>query len=356
MRKILLTGGAGFIGSHTCIELLNSGFEIIILDSFFNSSEIVEERLKALFFYETNSSNINLSVYKGDIRDNKFVENIFLNAINVGKPIDAVIHCAGLKSVRESFIHESKYFDVNVNGSYTLLQNMRRFNCKKIVFSSSASLYDSSLNCVCSEDNQIKPNSPYAKTKESVEKILYDFYNDGDKQKWEIINLRYFNPAGSHPSGMIGEDPNGIPNNLFPFITQVASGRREFLEIFGNDWPTKDGTGVRDYIHIMDLARAHRLALNHLFESYNIYLNINIGSGTEVSVLELIDIFEKENNCSIPYKIKPKRRGDVPKLIADNSQAKKILNWQPAFTINDICKHGWNWLIKNPNGYENISY
>ena len=355
MRKILLTGGTGFIGSHTCIELLKSGFEIVILDSFFNSSKVVEERLRSLFFYETNLLNINLSVFKGDIRDKDFVHNIFLNAINIGKPIDAVIHFAGLKSVRESFMLENQYFDVNVNGSYSLLENMKKFNCKKIVFSSSASVYDSSLNCFFSEDNQIKPMSPYAKTKESVERILFDFYREEDGPKWEIINLRYFNPAGSHPSGLIGEEPKGIPNNLFPYITQVASGRRKFLEIFGNDWPTKDGTGVRDYIHIMDLANAHHRALNYLFEDHNTYLNINIGSGTETSVMELIEIFEKENNCSIPYKIKPRRKGDVAKLVADNSRAKRILNWQPYFSINDICRHGWNWLIKNPKGYENIN-
>ncbi len=352
MSTILLTGGAGFIGSHTCIVLLEEGFNIIILDSLRNSFPIVIDKIKSIISKKIDSLDNKLFFVKGDIRDKKVISDIFSSAIKKGKPIKAVIHFAGLKSVKESFLREEEYFDVNVRGTLNILKIMKEFECYKIVFSSSASIYNLTLNGIFSEDSEIKPLSPYAKTKYKIERTLYDVWNSGNNF-WEIINLRYFNPAGAHSSGLIGEEPNGIPNNLFPYMTQVATGRQDFIRIFGDDWDTFDGTCVRDYIHIMDLAKAHYLALNYVLENKNRFINLNIGSGIGTSVLELLKKFEKVNNCTIPYKMMPRRKGDFPILLADNSKAKKLLNWHPKLSIEDICIDGWKWLTLNPYGYRN---
>jgi len=351
LKTILLTGGAGFIGSHTAITLIELGYRVIIFDSFENSYPRVLEKIK--YFFERKSIDIQkrLIFFKGDIRNKNLLSLIFINAIKDNYRIDAVIHLAGLKSVSESFILRKKYFDFNVNGARNLFCVMKEFDCTKIVFSSSASVYDASLESVFSEESPIKPSSPYGENKISIEKMLYENYLNEDGYKWGIINLRYFNPVGAHPSGLIGEDPLGKPNNLFPYITQVAINRKKILNIFGNDWPTKDGTAIRDYIHIMDIAKAHSQALKHIFENEKIYLSLNIGSGIGTTVLDLVKLLEKVNKCYIPYRIKPRRMGDVPKLIAECSKAKNILGWHPQYTLNDICKDAWNWILQNPQGY-----
>ena len=349
MKTILLTGGAGFIGSHTCINLLEKNYRVVILDSFENSSPFVIKKIKALMANKGISIKGRLSCFEGDIRDEKKIINIFDISEKNQKRIDAVIHFAGLKSITNSFKLPKKYADVNVNGSLKLFEVMKKFNCNKIVYSSSASIYDARCENYFSENSYIKPSSPYGKTKHSVEKILFDMHK---LTSLDVINLRYFNPAGAHPSGLIGENPSGIPSNLFPFLTQVAIGKRKFLKVFGDDWPTKDGSCIRDYVHILDLANAHYLAISHLFKKRDTYLSLNIGSGRGTSIFQLIKEFEDTNNCKIPFKIFPRRKGDFPILVANNMNSKRILEWSPLMSIAQICRDGWRWQSKNPSGYE----
>jgi len=350
MGRILVTGGAGFIGSHTCLNMLEAGYEIISLDSYVNSSKNVFNAIKKI----CHLRGINHDLIKNiecDIRDKKIIEEIFKKSKDEKKEIQGVIHFAGLKSVKESEFFPQEYWDVNFGGTLNLLKVMNKFSCRKIVFSSSATIYGDPEKLPIYEDCEIKPINPYGKTKATVEQLLLDIYNS-DPGRWNVINLRYFNPVGAHSSGLLGEDPKGIPNNLFPYICKVALGKMENLKIFGDDWPTTDGTGVRDYIHIEDLAEGHKKALELIFKEIGTYRCINLGSGKGTSVLEMVETFQKVNNCKIERIIKPRREGDVASTYAEISLAKKVLGWSPKKSLFDICKDGWKWSEMNPNGYK----
>ena len=349
--RLLLTGGAGFIGSHTCLSLLEQGYEVIVVDSFINSSKKSLKKVLEILAMEGKDYANRLDIEEVDLRDLKRLNDVFENAHKFGKKIDAVIHFAGLKSVSDSISKPLNYWDVNVGGTINLLQIMKKFNCKSIVFSSSATIYDPEGSDIIDENNKIAPINPYGNTKYNIEKILTDLFNSSD-DNWRIFNLRYFNPIGAHNSGLIGEDPKGIPNNIYPLITKVAAGLIKQIEIFGNDWDTKDGTGVRDYIHVMDLAEAHFSTLEFLLGNKAQLLNLNIGTGLGTSVLDLIKSFEKANNIKIPYKIVQPRKGDASYVVADNNFAKRILGWNPKRTIEDACLDGWKWRCLNPNGFK----
>ena len=351
MQRILVTGGAGFIGSHTCLSLLQKGYDVVVLDSFFNSSPASISSVINILKNQNETNISNIEIIRGDIRDEEFLKNIFSLSQDSGSPISAVLHFAGLKSVGESVSNPLLYWDVNVNGSLKLLSVMDKYECRTIVFSSSATIYGISNKKQLSEDTNISPINPYGTTKATVEKLLFDTYNSSF-DKWRIANLRYFNPIGAHFSGMIGESPLGIPNNIFPYITQVAAGNLKELTVFGNDWPTRDGTGVRDYIHVMDLAEGHIAALEYLFGKNPQTVNFNIGTGEGFSVLELINAFETVNNLKIPYRISDRRSGDVASVIADNSFALSCLDWSPKRSLEQMCLDGWKWQSLNPNGYE----
>ncbi|AAQ00358.1 MULTISPECIES: UDP-glucose 4-epimerase GalE [Prochlorococcus] len=344
MNRILVTGGAGFIGSHTCITLLESGYDLLIIDSFINSSEVSLKRVKEM------SDNKNINYLKGDIRNLEFLDSIFSNAIQEGKPIDAVIHFAGLKSVSESTKIPLTYWDVNVVGSIALFSIMRKYKCYTIVFSSSATIYGNTDKVPIKEDSLISPINPYGESKATVEKILSDLSLSAPFD-WRIACLRYFNPVGAHPSGRIGEDPLGIPNNLFPYITNVAGGQIKQVEVFGNDWPTQDGTGVRDYVHVLDLAEAHKSALECLFAEPAQLLILNLGNGFGLSVLEIINTFSRVNNCEVPYVFAARRPGDIAISYADIALSKARLNWYPKRSIEDMCRDTWRWKLNNPIGY-----
>ncbi len=350
MTTILVTGGCGFVGSHTCLLLLENGYELVVLDSCVNSSPISIQRVIDLVKKNDPKVNQKINFIKGDVRDKKLLEEIFLEAKQNSNRIEGVIHFAGLKSVEDSITFPLRYWDVNIQGVLNLLIAMEKYDCSTIVFSSSATIYACQELRLIKEDDKIDPVNPYGQTKATVEKILADLFHSYP-DKWRIANLRYFNPIGAHPSGLIGEDPFGKPSNLFPFLTQVASKQRYELLIFGNDWPTKDGTGVRDYIHIMDLAEGHLLALNYLLYEVPQMININLGTGKGTSVLELLETFEKVTNIRIPYSFSQRRPGDIALSIANNTLAKNILGWQPKKTLSDMCLDGWNWRKLNPNGY-----
>ncbi len=350
MPKILITGGAGFIGSHTSLVLIEKGFDLIILDSFINSSSQSISKVENLSNSWKKINKPCIKVIKGDIRNIALLEKIFDTSIKEKNPIEGVIHFSGLKAVSESVRKPLEYWDANVNGSITLFKVMKKYNCSTLVFSSSASIYASKNFEKMTEDCIINPTNPYGHTKATIENILKNLYNS-NPNNWKIISLRYFNPIGAHPSGIIGESPQGVPNNIFPYITQVAIGERKLLRIFGKDWPTKDGTGIRDYIHVMDLAEAHLFALNHLLKGKAQFKSINIGTGSGVSVLELVKTFQKINNLTINYEFTERRVGDIPFLVADNSFAKNILNWVPKRNLNEMCLDGWKWQKLNPRGY-----
>ena len=345
MRRILVTGGCGFIGSHTCLELLEKNYEVWVVDSLVNSSHLVLERIKKL----SNKSN-NLKFFKGDVRDINFIRKVFQKAINNDTPISGVIHFAGLKSVGESIDEPIKYWDVNVNGTISLIRVMEESNCRSIVFSSSATIYGIKDDTPIKESFDIESINPYGTTKIVIEKLLKDLYLSSPDE-WRIISLRYFNPIGAHESGLIGEDPLGIPNNIFPLLMQVCMRRINKLQVFGNDWDTKDGTCVRDYIHVLDLADGHILAMEYLFNHNPQIMNLNLGTGTGTSVLELINTFERVNNVSIPYEFTERRKGDYASVIADNSKLVKVLNWQPRRDLLKMCMDGWRWQKSNPKGY-----
>ena len=348
MTRILITGGAGFIGSHTCVTLLEAGYKIVVLDSFINSSPESLERVK-IITNSSGSSSSNLEVIEGDIRDNQLLDNLFRKYKNKDK-IEAVVHFAGLKAVGESVEKPLLYWDVNVNGTRCLLQSMQENKCNTIIFSSSATIYGISSSKQLTEDDPINPINPYGNTKAAIEKILSDV-NTSNPKVWRIACLRYFNPVGAHPSGLIGENPFEKPNNLFPFITQVAIGKREKLNIFGNDWPSTDGTGIRDYIHVMDLADGHRDSLALLLKNPPQIMHLNLGSGNGVTVLEMVKAFEKVTGKKIPFEFVGRRPGDVFISVANPGLALQTLGWSTKFSISDICNHGWNWQQKNPNGY-----
>ena len=351
MKTIFVTGGAGFIGSHTCLVLLENGYNLVVLDSLINSSYIALDRVYNLFKLDNPNSNNRFKLIKGDLRNQKLLENIFQDSIKEEKPIEAVIHFAGLKSVSESIKDPLNYWDVNVNGSINLFKVMDKYDCKTIVFSSSATIYGKTHINPINEDFEINPLTPYGNTKYAVEKILEELFSSSMKN-WRISILRYFNPVGAHFSGEIGEDPSNVPNNLFPYISQVAIGRREKLNIFGNDWPTKDGTGIRDYIHVMDLAEGHQASLEHLFSNDAQLIKLNLGTGIGTSVLELVMTFQEVNKCDVPYDFVDRRPGDIPITIASNKLAKSYLNWLPKRTLEDICRDGWCWQKQNPLGYK----
>ena len=346
--RLLLTGGAGFIGSHIALLLLQKGYDVVIFDSFENSSINV---INVINSYLVNSHlNYKLKTIKGDIRDKNALNKTFSNSLKEGEPIQAVIHLAGLKSVSESLKSPLYYWDVNVCGTYNLLSTMKKYNCFSIVFSSSATIYGLSESSPIREDQTISPINPYGKTKVAVENMLCDLYKS-NPTRWKICSLRYFNPVGAHPSGFIGEDPIGIPSNLFPYISQVAIGRLKTLSVFGNDWDTSDGSGVRDYIHIMDLSEGHIEAINFLNSMDPCFEVINLGSGKGYSVFQIISQFELSTGIKIPFKIENRRDGDVARSFADISRAKKLLGWTPKESLDQMCIDVWNWQRKNPTGY-----
>lgn len=350
METILVTGGTGYIGSHTCLGLINKGYDVCILDSLVNSSEKVVNDIKRILDSNKANDKGELFFFKGDLRNKKLVFDIFSEFKNKEKGIDAVIHFAGLKSVEESLDKPLKYWDSNVNTTLSLLEIMDDFECNSIVFSSSATIYQQQENTLIKENQSLNPKNPYGVTKLVVEKLLNDVFLS-DPGNWKIANLRYFNPIGAHASGLIGEDPIFLNTNLFPQITKAALGKIKKIKIFGSDWPTSDGTAVRDYIHIMDLAEGHILALQYLKNEKPQISSFNIGTGHGTSVLELIKIFEKVNNVTVPYIFDLRRVGDNGFLVADCSLAKSLLGWTPKRSISDMCVDGWQWQVKNPKGY-----
>lgn len=339
MAKILVTGGAGYIGSHTCIELLNSEHEVVVLDNLSNSAEESLHRVQEL----TGKA---LVFVQGDIRDGHTLDQIFTQ-----HQIDAVIHFAGLKAVGESQHIPLTYFDHNIAGSLSLVKAMERANVFNLVFSSSATVYDEANCSPLNEDMPTgMPSNNYGYTKLIVEQLLQKL--SSADARWSIALLRYFNPVGAHKSGRIGEDPQGIPNNLMPYVTQVAVGRRDKLSIFGQDYDTVDGTGVRDYIHVVDLAVAHLCALNNRLKAKGCRA-WNIGTGNGSSVLQVKNTFEQVNGVNIPFEIVPRREGDVATSFADNTRAVAELGWTPQYTLEDMLVDSWNWQKHNPNGYQN---
>lgn len=350
MKTVLITGGTGFIGSHTCINLIENNFRLIIVDSNINSSIICLERLKKLFIEKSIELEKFLFFFKGDIRDKDFLNNVFLNCIKNNQPIEAVIHFAGLKSVQDSIINPLLYWNNNVLGSLNLFEIMDKYLCNTLVFSSSATVYGNTSKNPIFEYFPLKPENPYGQSKAAIESILESMFKSSPN-KWKIANLRYFNPIGAHQSGLIGEDPKEFPKNLFPIICRVADCRNKHLKIFGKDWPTKDGTAVRDYIHVMDLADAHRCSLDFLFRNQAQFINFNIGTGFGTSVLELLNIFMETNECHVNYRFYERRVGDSPILFANNQKAINLLNWNPQKSLIDMCRDGWNWQKINPKGY-----
>ncbi len=334
---VLVTGGAGYIGSHTCVELLNAGKDVVIVDNFYNCKRSSLDRIRALVKKD-------FKFYECDIRDKKGLDEIFKK-----EQIESVIHFAGLKAVGESVHKPLEYFDNNVNGTLVLLEVMRENGCKKIVFSSSATVYGMNNVSPLTEDMEVGGvTNPYGRTKYMIECILKDLYVSDDT--WSICLLRYFNPIGAHKSGTMGEDPNGIPNNLMPYITQVAIGKREFLNVWGDDYDTPDGTGVRDYIHVVDLALGHIKAVEKV-EGCNGLFIYNLGTGKGYSVLDVVKAFEKASGVEIPYKIGPRRDGDIATCYSDPSKAFKELGWKAERDIEEMCEDSWRWQKQNPNGY-----
>lgn len=337
----MITGGLGFIGSHISLSLLKKGQNILILDSLLNSSRDTLLKIKKLGFpVENNEGKVYFE--KADLRDKKQLDLIFSKFKQLDLPIESVIHCAGIKSVEESFYNPIKYWEMNINSTLSLLSVMKKYDCYRIVFSSSATIYDTSEMKILTEESMIRPLNPYGNSKFSIETILEDLYQS-EPETWRIANLRYFNPAGAHFSGLLGDSFKYSRSNLFPIIFKVAKKEIDFLSIYGNDWPTPDGTCIRDYIHIMDLADAHSSTLDFLDINKPQNIVLNIGTGVGTSVLEVIHKFMEINKISIPYKYSSRRAGDNPYLVASNKLAKNLLNWQPKKTLSDICIDGWKW-------------
>ena len=333
---ILVTGGAGYIGSHTVVELLAAGHDLLIFDNFTNSSPRVLERIEKISGHLPR-------LFEGDIRDAAALKRVFAEY-----PIDAVIHFAGLKAVGESVEQPMRYYDNNVVGSLRLLEAMSAANVKTLVFSSSATVYGDPHAVPINEDFPLQATNPYGRSKLHIEEMLRDI-GKADAA-WRIALLRYFNPVGAHSSGLIGEDPQGIPNNLMPFVTQVAVGRRSELGVFGDDYATPDGTGVRDYIHVVDLARGHLAALRALSQQGGV-MTVNLGTGRGYSVLEVVAAFERASGLNIPYRILPRRPGDIAACYANPQRAQEVLNWQAGFDLDAMCRDAWRWQSQNPVGY-----
>lgn len=332
--SILITGGTGYIGSHTAVELLNNNEEIIVLDNFCNSSPEVVDKIKSI-------TKRDFKFYEADILEEEKLEEIFKN-----NKIESVIHFAGLKAVGESVQKPLEYYYNNISGTLNLLKVMKKYNCKNIVFSSSATVYgERETPRYIEEMGRGKTTNPYGTTKAMIEKILEDVYVSDNE--WKIYILRYFNPVGAHESHLIGDNPNGIPNNLMPYIQKVAVGELKELSVFGDDYNTPDGTGIRDYIHVVDLAKGHIKALEKLNKEKNGVYVYNLGSGIGHSVLEMVKTFEKVNNVKVPYKIAPRRAGDLAEIYADPTKAEKELNWKTEKTLEDMCKDSWNYIKNN---------
>ncbi|WP_176344451.1 UDP-glucose 4-epimerase GalE [Priestia aryabhattai] len=334
---ILITGGAGYIGSHTCVELLNSGHDILVLDNFSNSRPESLDRVKEL----TNKS---FKIYKIDLLDKAAVEKVFSE-----NEIEAVIHFAGLKAVGESVEIPVHYYHNNITGTLILIDVMQKYNVFNLVFSSSATVYGIPQQVPISEEFSLSATNPYGRTKLMIEEILNDVYVSNNN--WSIALLRYFNPIGAHESGLIGEDPNGLPNNLMPFISQVSIGKLSELKVFGNDYTTPDGTGVRDYIHVVDLAKGHLKALEKIV-TFNGVEAYNLGTGKGYSVLEMIDAFEKASGRKVPYVIGPRRPGDIAECFAKPDKAERELGWKAEKGIKDMCIDSWKWQSQNPEGFQ----
>lgn len=335
--KVLLTGGAGYIGSHTAVELLDAGHEVVIIDNLSNSSREAIRRVEKI-------TGKPVDFYEADVRNREILDEIFTD-----HTIDAVIHFAGLKAVSESVEKPLEYYDNNLTSSIVLLEAMKTHSVKKLVFSSSATVYGDPEALPLTEDSRtgVGITNPYGQTKYIIEQIIQDFTQANSE--FQATILRYFNPVGAHPSGLIGEDPNGIPNNLMPYVAQVAVGKLEKVGVFGDDYDTPDGTGVRDYIHVVDLATGHLSALEHMKTGVHTY---NLGTGQGVSVLELIAAFSKAAGHDIAHEIKPRRAGDLPSLYADADKAQKELGWMAKYDIAQACQDSWRWQSQNPNGFK----
>ena len=349
MKNVLITGGLGFIGSHTCIQLIENENNIFIIDSLANSTINVFNNLNLIKSKLYPKNNGILKFFLGDIRDKLVLDKIFKFADKVNLSIDIVIHLAGLKSVSDSIKNPASYWDINFRGTKTLLEIMQNNNCFSIIFSSSATIYGHN-NEILSEKSRINPINTYGKTKLEVEQYLEEKYTKNPK-KWNIINLRYFNPIGAHDSGIFGENISTKPSNLFPLLCMTAFKEIPYLEIYGNNWNTNDGTAIRDYVHVMDIAKGHLYAMKYLSIKESGIISINLGSGKGTSILELIKIFEKTNNVKIKYKFSKRRKGDVARYVASNYLAKKILNWEVKHTIEKMCKDGWLWYISSKNNF-----
>ena len=337
MSTILVTGGAGYIGSHTVIELIKAGYKAVIVDNLSNSKMESVKRVEKIVGEK-------IPFIKADILDKDAIRKIFTDY-----SIDAVINFAGYKAVGESVQKPIEYYHNNIGGLIALVEVMKEFNCKNLVFSSSATVYGDPASVPIREDFPLSTTNPYGSTKLFIEYILKDLYKADNS--WNIAILRYFNPVGAHESGTIGEDPNGIPNNLCPYITQVAVGKRPYLNVFGGDYPTKDGTGVRDFIHVVDLAVGHVLSVNKLLEKSGLFI-VNLGTGTGYSVLDMVKAFSKAYGKEIPYKIVDRRPGDIAECYADPSYAYKLIGFKAVKTLDDMCEDALRWQLNNPNGYE----
>ena len=333
---ILVTGGAGYIGSHTVIQLISAGHMPVVFDNFSNASREGIRRVEQI-------AGVPIIVVEGDIRSRADLEKVFETYT-----IDAVIHFAGLKAVGESVMQPLRYYDNNVHGTLQLLETMKNHGCKYMVFSSSATVYGDPTTVPITEDFPLSATNPYGRSKLMIEEILRDLYLSDNQ--WKIILLRYFNPVGAHPSGLIGEDPDGIPNNLMPYITQTAVGQLTCLSVFGNDYDTPDGTGVRDYIHVVDLAQGHIRALEKINQIDGV-LAVNLGTGQGYSVIEMLRAFEKASGREVPYCIAPRRPGDIAACYADPTLAREVLGWEAKCGIEKMCEDAWKWQEKNPNGY-----
>ena len=334
---VLVTGGAGYIGSHTCVELSEAGYDFVVYDNLSNSSQEALKRVEKIIGKA-------IKFVKGDIREREKLQETFDRY-----DIDSVIHFAGLKAVGESVEKPLKYYDNNICGTVALCEVMEANNCKNIVFSSSATVYGDPHTTPIKENFPLSATNPYGRSKLFIEEILRDL-NVADSS-WRVILLRYFNPVGAHKSGTIGEDPNGIPNNLMPFISQVAVGKRKELSVFGDDYDTHDGTGVRDYIHVVDLAKGHVKALDKMKKMEGV-LTVNLGTGKGYSVLDMVHAFEKASGKKVPYKIAPRRPGDIAKCYADPSYAKEVLGWEATRGVDEMCEDTWRWQSNNPDGYK----
>ena len=336
--KILVTGGAGYIGSHTCVELLNAGYDVVVVDNLYNASAKALDRVREI-------TGKDLTFYEADILDAPKMDEIFKK-----EQVDCVIHFAGLKAVGESVVKPLEYYKNNINGTLVLCEAMRKNGCKNIIFSSSATVYGNPAFIPITEEcPKGTPTNPYGWTKWMIEQILTDLHTADPE--WNVILLRYFNPIGAHKSGLMGEDPKGIPNNLLPYVAQVAIGKLKCLGVFGDDYDTPDGTGVRDYIHVVDLAAGHVKAINKIKENPGVKI-YNLGTGKGYSVLDVVKAFSKACGHDVPYEIKPRRAGDISTCYSDASLAKKELGWEAKYDIDEMCEDSWRWQTMNPNGYQ----